>query len=264
MDYTLRKYSFLLEAFKNAGYRFVTFQFYCEQKGELEGDRFVIFRHDVDLKAENALVTARIEHELGIKASYYFRVIKQSNKPEIIKAIVAMGHEIGYHYEDMAICNGDAEKASDHFKKQLVYFRQYYPVKTICMHGAPRSKYDGRDLWKQYDYHDFDIVGEPYFDIDYSKVFYLTDTGRRWDGFNVSVRDKIPVFQEQWVEKGLVYHTTDDVIRAVKAGTFPNQLMMTTHPQRWADNKVEWITELLLQSIKNVVKSVMVAPLFRK
>ena len=132
-----------------------------------------------------------------------------------------MGHEVGYHYEDMSICGGDAQKAIAHFKDQLEYFRQFYPVKTICMHGAPRSKFDGRDLWKQYDYHDFGIIGEPYFDVDFSKVFYLTDTGRRWDGFNVSVRDKVPVYQEKWTEKGWMYHSTDDIIEALAKGKLP-------------------------------------------
>ena len=43
-------------------------------------------------------------------------------------------------------------------------------------------------MWKYFNYRDFGIVGEPYFDIDFEKILYLTDTGRRWDG--VSIRDK--------------------------------------------------------------------------
>ena len=38
---------------------------------------------------------------------------------------------------------------------------------------------------------DFGIIAEPYFDVDFDEVFYLTDTGRRWDGDSVSVRDKV-------------------------------------------------------------------------
>lgn len=258
MDFTLKKYSMLLQALKGNGYRFVTFEQYCMNKAILDNGKAVVLRHDVDLKAENSLATARIEHSIGVQASYYFRVVKQSNKPEIIKAIAALGHEIGYHYEDMTICEGDAEKAMNHFSEQLAYFRQFYPVKTICMHGAPRSKYDSRDLWKHYDYHDFGIIGEPYFDVDFAKVFYLTDTGRRWDGFNVSVRDKIPVYQDQWVEKGWAYHSTDDIIRALEAGCFPEQMMMTIHPQRWTDDKGSWFMEAGMQTVKNVVKRIMV------
>lgn len=264
MDFTLKKYTALLQALKDNGYRFVTFEQYCMNKAVLDKGKAVVLRHDVDLKAENSLATARIEHSLGIQASYYFRVVQQSNKPEIIKTIVAMDHEIGYHYEDMAICDGDTEKAVAHFERQLSYFRQFDHVKTICMHGAPRSKYDSRDLWKHYDYHDYGIIGEPYFDVDFSKVFYLTDTGRRWDGFNVSVRDKIPVYQGQWAEKGWVYHSTNDIIKAIETKTLPNQLMMTTHPQRWTDHKVAWLEELVLQSAKNMVKSVLVPRPCRK
>ena len=254
-DFTLKKYSELLRALCDEGYQFITFEWYCSNKSTLSDKKYVILRHDVDLKADNSLVVARIEHDFNIQASYYFRVVEQSNQPEVIKAIADLGHEIGYHYEDMTICKGDAEKAIGHFEMQLEYFRKFYPVKTICMHGAPRSKYDGRDLWKHYDYRDFGIIGEPYFDVDFSKVFYLTDTGRRWDGFNVSIRDKVPIFQDKWVRKGLVYHSTYDIIEAAGDRTFPMQLMMTTHPQRWTDNKVAWLKELCLQLAKNTVKS---------
>jgi len=77
------------------------------------------------------------------------------------------------------------------FEWNLEKLRKFYPVKTICMHGSPLSKYDNRKLWEKYDYRDYGIIDEPYFDIDFNVVFYLTDTGRRWDGDSVSVRDKV-------------------------------------------------------------------------
>ena len=259
VDFTIKKYTELLQALKEYPFRFLTFEHYCTHKSELDTERFVILRHDVDLKAKNSLEIAKIEHSLGIQSSYYFRIVGQSNKPGIIKEIVRMGHEIGYHYEDMTICEGDTVKSIEHFGKQLEYFRQYYPVKTICMHGAPRSKYDGKDLWKSYDYHDFGIIGEPYFDVDFSKVFYLTDTGRRWDGFHVSVRDRIPGFQEEWIKKGLVYHSTDDILGALNQGEFPRQVMITTHPQRWSEHQAEWLMEGVKQRVKNEVKRMLLS-----
>lgn len=255
----MKKYAELLHVIDDMGYRFIAFEQYCSDKESLSEARFVILRHDVDLKAENSLATAKIEYSLGAKASYYFRVVEQSNKPEIIKAIAGLGHEIGYHYEDMTICEGNAGKAIEHFKEQLAYFRQFYPVKTICMHGSPRSPYDSRDLWKQFDYHAFGITGEPYFDIDFSKVFYLTDTGRRWDGFNVSLRDKVPVYQDEWIQQGLVFHGTDEVIESIEKKRMPKQLMINTHPQRWSDNKMQWGKEYVMQSAKNIVKGLLVS-----
>ena len=49
-------------------------------------------------------------------------------EPEIIRAIAALGHEIGYHYEDMSLCGGDIDAAWSHFLTWLDYFRQYYAV----------------------------------------------------------------------------------------------------------------------------------------
>ena len=262
IDFTLRKYRQLLLTLQQQGYQILTFEQYltthCPPKteGDLQAERskFIILRHDVDLKAANSLATAQIEQELGIQASYYFRVVPQSNQPDIIRAIAHLGHEIGYHYEDMAICQGNHQQAYEHFLMQLAYFRQFYPVRTICMHGAPTSQWDGKELWKQYNYHDLDILGEPYFDVDFSELFYLTDTGRSWDGYKVSVRDKIPVYQDQWIARGLVYHTTQDIISAAEQGSLPHRIMITTHPQRWTDQPLAWIKELVLQSLKNIVK----------
>lgn len=256
MDFTLDKYEQLLEALKAAGYVFLTMEEYADalqQQTELP-ERVAIMRHDVDLKAVNSLRTAQIENRLGVCATYYFRVVRESNQPTIIRDIVALGHEIGYHYEDMAISNGDVDKAYEHFCLKLGYFRSLYPVKTICMHGAPTSRYDGRDLWKKYDYREQGIICEPYLDLDYSRLFYLTDTGRRWDGYNVSLRDKIPVYQDRWIADGLVFRHTDAILQALHENRFPSQVLFTTHPQRWNKSKVAWTGELLKQVTKNVVK----------
>ncbi len=260
MDFTIRKYRQFLNILLGKEYHFVTFEQYCDfrDRGDALPERYIIMRHDVEALPENSYAFAQIEYELGIQASYYFRVIKASNQPEYIRAIAAFGHEIGYHYEDMAICNGNVEKAYSHFQEQLQYFRQFYPVRTICMHGAPTSKWDGRELWKHYNYQSLGVIGEPYFDVDFSDVFYLTDTGRCWDGFNVSVRDKIPTYQDQWTEQGLVYHTTDDLIQTLNQGQLPARIMITIHPQRWTNNILVWSKELLLQSLKNIIKRILV------
>lgn len=200
MDFTLSKYKELLVA--------------------LNGYGEVTLRHDVDKKPQNSLKTARIERDLGWKAVYYFRAVPESWDDSIIREISALGHEIGYHYESLTTCNGDKEAAYRDFCDNLEKLRKLAPVTSICMHGSPKSKWDSRDLWKQFDYHQLGIETEPYLDTDFSQVFYLTDTGRRWDGFNVSVRDKIPEYQEQWIKKGWVYHSTDDIIEAVKNGIF--------------------------------------------
>lgn len=255
MDFLRKKYRELLVALQNKGYATVTFAEYMQGQ---RPDRFVILRHDVDKKPKNSLATARLEASLGIKASYYFRAVPESWDESIIKEIARLGHEVGYHYESLATCKGDASAALDDFQSNLAKLRELTPVTTICMHGSPTSHWDNKDLWKNNSYHDFSIIGEPYFDTDFSDVFYLTDTGRRWDGFKVSIRDRIPVHQDRWCQQGLVFHTTDDIIRAINGDGLPNHIMMTTHPQRWNDNIVPWTRELLMQKTKNIVKKLLV------
>ena len=259
-DFTLDTYRSLLEALKRNGYRTLTMQEYvtAQHQHDMDDAKIAVLRHDVDLHAERSLQTAQLEHSLGMRATYYFRVIPQSNKPHIINQIAELGHEIGYHYEDMSICDGNIDNALHHFVEHLAYFRQFYDVKTICMHGAPTSRYDGRDLWKQYDYHDYGITCEPYFDIDYSRTFYLTDTGRQWDGWKVSVRDKIPQYQDQWIAQGLVFHSTKDIIHAADDNRLPQHLIITSHPQRWINNPFAWAYELIMQKTKNQIKQIMI------
>jgi hypothetical protein len=69
--------------------------------------RFAIMRHDIDRKPGNALSTARIESESGIRATYYFRRYGSAFRPEIMKEIEGMGHEVGYHYEVLGKAKGD-------------------------------------------------------------------------------------------------------------------------------------------------------------
>ena len=255
-DFSLDIYRALLEALQAKDYQIIGYAEYLKLK--VKSGKFIVLRHDVDAKPQNSLRTAQIEHSLGAKATYYFRVGKESNEPQVIKAIAQLGHEIGYHYEDMSLCDGDVDKAWSHFQTWLDYFRQYYAVETICMHGAPTSKWDGKDLWKKYDYRSLGIIGEPYMDTDFSDVFYLTDTGRCWDGYKVSVRDKIPQYQDEWTAKGLVWHTTPELLRAIEADQLPAHVMITTHPQRWTNNTGEWWKEAVLQTAKNIVKRIIV------
>lgn len=247
MDFTIKIFQQLLQALINSEYSFQTFEDYLQNPRE----RSVILRHDVDLLPFNSLALAKIQAERGVKGVYYFRAVPQSWAEYIIKEIHELGHEVGYHYECLTTTKGNLEKGLKDFEKNLNKLRELVPVSTICMHGSPMSKYDSKDLWKKYDYRDFGIIGEPYFDVDFNKVFYLTDTGRRWDGHKVSVRDKVDS------EFNLSFHKTDEIIAAAKANKLPNQIMFTFHPQRWTNNKFQWTKELLLQNVKNIVKRII-------
>jgi hypothetical protein len=254
MDFTIANYLSLINVFKSHGFAFQTFaEFLANPK-----NKAIVLRHDVDLLPLNSLRFAKIQAELGVRGTYYFRAVPESWDELIIKQISILGHEIGYHYESLTTCNGNFENAFEDFSNNLARLRELAPVNTICMHGSPRSKWDSKDLWKHYDYKQLGIIGEPYFDINYDEVFYLTDTGRRWDGWKYSLRDKVEQ-QDKWIKQGLVFKNTDDVINALNNKIFPLKAMITFHPQRWNNIGLYYFYELISQSFKNQIKKQMIS-----
>lgn len=244
MDFTLEKYKIFLETLKKSGIAFS-------------------LRHDVDLHPERSLEVAKIEATAGVKSVYYFRAVKESWNESIMQEIVSLGHEIGYHYESLTTSKGNMADAYEDFCRNLDTLRKIAPVCKICMHGSPKSRWDSRDLWKVYDYRKLGLIFEPYFDTDFNNTLYLTDTGRQWDGYKVSVRDKIPGYQNKWTQQRLVFHSTDDIIRALEDKESPihrsgYSLAITTHPQRWIPFGQAWVKEYISQSIKNAIKSFIV------
>ena len=243
-DFTLKTYRSLLVTFQQAGYRFQTFEEFMDAPAE---GKVIVMRHDVDELAWNALKMAKVEYELGIRATYFFRVVKQSNVPEVIHSIVEMGHEVGYHYEDLSASDGDMDKAMASFQSHLESFRQYYPVRSVCMHGSSTSKFDNRELWKDRRLSDFGLIGEPYLTVDYNKVFYLTDTGYAWDGGKYAVRD---VVENGF---GLSFHTTFQIQEAISQGVFPDKALVLAHTL-WTNNAMQWLWLHLRESLRNRVK----------
>lgn len=247
-DFTLAIYRQLLDQLQAAGFSFQTFAEFLRAPVS----KTILLRHDIDARKSHALTFAKIQQERGIKGTYYFRLVPQSFDENIIREIHGMGHEVGYHYEDMDFAGGDPHRAIRFFEDHLQQLRNVVPVETICMHGSPQSRYDNRDVWQHYDYRDYGIIGEPYFDIDFRRVFYLTDTGRCWDGHKFSVRDKV---EDHF---GLSFHSTPELIAAAEQGSLPNQVMINFHPQRWTDNRLLWTSEKYIQQVKNMAKYLLI------
>ncbi len=248
MDFTLNIYKDLLEALLRQGFVFQPFSEFMQTPES----RKIILRHDVDRLPENALETARLEHGLGISASYYFRAVPESWDEAIIQEISGLGHEIGYHYENLSACKGDTNQAWEDFQAKLAKLRALAPVTTICMHGSPMSRINNLDLWKIHDYKALGIIGEPYMDVDYQKVFYITDTGRKWNNETSSVRDKVRSGFD------IPVNSAFDIMELAKQGRLPDWVMINVHPHRWFDFGLGWVKELIGQNIKNIAKTILV------
>ena len=213
--------------------------------------KFAVIRHDVDRMPSHSLETAKIESELGIKATYYFRATKNVFIPKIIKEIADLDHEIGYHYEVLSDANGDYSKAIKLFENYLSEFRKICDITTISMHGRPLSKFDNRDLWKVHDFHKFGILGEAYLSAG-KELNYFSDTGRSW-GTKNSLRDFIP-----GKTGNCSVNTTSELIDLVESNKL-NNIYILSHPERWSSSMFDWRLYFGMDFAVNFVKKGLMA-----
>jgi hypothetical protein len=120
------------------------------------------------------------------------------------------------------------------------------------------SRINNLDLRQTHDYKALGIVGEPYLDVDFTQVFYLTDTGRRWNHAGAGIRDRVGSGFDIRV------NSTGHLMALAREGRLPERVMINTHPQRWEDRALPWVKELVWQNVKNGVKKIVLSFVFQK
>lgn len=97
-DFTCRSYVRLLELAQ----RYYTFRLFSDFD---RSERFILWRHDVDMSPQRALRLARIEQEAGVRSTHFlmlhseFYNLLESRSADIVHEIIDLGHEIGLHYD---------------------------------------------------------------------------------------------------------------------------------------------------------------------
>ncbi len=248
-DFTRSIYRELLSTLLDSGFEFYVLEDLCGGKMK---EPYIALRHDIDRNPQNALRMAEIENEMGIKATYYFRTVKKVFDPEIIKKISSMGHEVGYHYEDLSTLHGDVEKALKSFKQNVEMLRELVPVNTVSMHGKPLSKYDNRELISRLNFEELGILCEPYTVVEMLDLAYLTDTGRSWDNRMVNMRDRVSTTLDIKIK------STHHLIDAIGKELSDKNMMLNIHPERWEDAVLPWVWNLVWQRFKNSVKYTLI------
>jgi hypothetical protein len=252
VDFTYAAYEELLATAQRKGFVFLPVREYIERAEDGNGslpERFLILRHDVDRKPRNALAMARIESDYGIAATYYVRTIEKTLQPDIVERIAGLGHEVGYHYEDMDRADGDPDLAVDSFADNLAALRAHVPVDTVCMHGNPLTPHDNRDLWEHTDFERFDLRGEGYLSMDFTDVTYFSDTGRTWLDGDLKIKDHTVGADDKSVQ----VRDTFGLIDLLEAGEVERACLLT-HPNRWAGSYPELVIEHAKDTAVNVVK----------
>jgi hypothetical protein len=242
LDFTIQKYEDLCIALTEK--KVYTVQSFLTQKPKTD---FVILRHDIDRKTANSLKISKLENKYNLYSSYYFRV-NNSIDTTLIKQIKDLGHEVGYHYEVLSKTHGDYKKAHSLFNKELSLLRNTCEINTICMHGSPASKFNNLEIWDKNDFKNYDILGDALLSI--SNVHYFTDSGRSWDRKN-NLRDHLP----GEILPIKIIKNTDQLIDKILEDK--NNYYITTHPEHWSSNYLEYIINYSRSIIYNTGKYII-------
>jgi len=147
--------------FVESGYSFFTHADYF-QYGPYDG-KALYLRHDADRNIEIALVMARIENELGIKATYYLlppgdygqeenyygaiigsQLVPSNRLKEVVLEMASMGHEIGLHNDFVQLSVKLGRDVEDVISEQIEYFKNIgIRIIGTASHGSEFVKTHG-------------------------------------------------------------------------------------------------------------------------
>lgn len=247
-DFSEESYAALLDAALEEGYTFLTVRDYLAAE-ELP-DRFIVVRHDVDRKPRNALSLARIEALRDVPTTYYVRTVESAFDPDVIVRLDQLGHEVGYHYEDLDRADGHVGRALDSFETNLARVRRLVDVDTVCMHGNPLTSHDNRDMWAEPPQFDaFDLLGEAYLSMDFTDVTYFSDTGRTWRDGVLKVKDHTMGEGDKRVSAD----STAELISLLRSGEV-DRCCLLVHPERWSSSTAEHVSQSAKDVAVNVAK----------
>ncbi|HEX2544604.1 MAG TPA: hypothetical protein VHL79_06990 [Ramlibacter sp.] len=107
------------------------------------GERFVLWRHDLDFSIVDALPLARIEAEAGVRASYFVHLHCDFYNPfdarslRAVAEIAALGHDIGLHFDFVLAGVKDAVALAARVQQEAGFLQAQYgvPVRAFSFHN---------------------------------------------------------------------------------------------------------------------------------
>jgi hypothetical protein len=181
-DYRFARFKEFLEVIKGDKYSILTFSDY--DAGIINTEKVnVILRHDVDISLKRTIRMAEIQKELGVVATYFFRLHAEKYSFEdaipVIKQLVESGFKIGLHYETLSQAQGNREQAIQMFKDDVQRLREFVSVSTVAAHG--QKGYKNRDIWENIDQEAIQVRSA----YDVKHDLYLSDAGgKRLSGYD--------------------------------------------------------------------------------
>lgn len=199
--FTFEYYRSMLNSALISGYKIT-----CMKDYNLNYDKHILIRHDVDFSIENAIKFSNIENELGICGTYFIRVSGKHYNPfyyknsKIIKSLIENNHEIGLHIEPDYYKSMDLDYYN-YINTLVGLFEVTFKTKIygISTHEPARCGYiiDKQNISK------INVDYEAYIIENFK---YISDSGSRWREGDL----------KEWINK-------------------ENKIIVNTHPIWWYD-----------------------------
>lgn len=155
---------------------------FYDEPFDLDGpERLGLLRHDIDICLHAAAAVAEIEHEEGVKATYFLRLNGTFYNPfstrgaPLVRRIIALGHRIGLHFDtelyratgvtDRQGVRAELAALSDAFGVEVRTFSQHRPFSLGQSDIA-----DDPEL----------AEGFAYNDVFFKQMKYISDSGQSW------------------------------------------------------------------------------------
>jgi len=138
--------TFLLAA-RRRDYRIVSLESWVRHP-ESDSAPTLILRHDVDQHPRSALAMDKVERDLGVRSSWYFRW--RTAHPTVISTVKSRGGEVGLHYETLTrealkrgMTTGPDQRLIEECRELLraeiaAFARLFGSIRSVVPHGDSR------------------------------------------------------------------------------------------------------------------------------
>lgn len=170
----------------------------------LERERFVLMRHDVEFSLKSALTLAEADHNAGVRSSFFLQYgsdynIFQPESAEIVDRILALGHDIGLHY-DVSLLERSGTDPAAMARRMIDLMESFWSTKIYAAspHLPMRS---GQRL-------EIPDVVDVYDPLYFTDIKYISDSTQTWrEGVVTSILDRysqihLLTHEYHWSEEG--------------------------------------------------------------
>jgi hypothetical protein len=149
--FTLGGYQSIIKRARGLGYGITPFRQFDPAR-----QRSLLLRHDLDHTLEDAVIFAELEAELNVQSTYFvqtscdfYNIVSKTGR-NIIRRIVALGHEIGLHYEasryigseGKANIQSDISLLESLSSQRVISAAQHLPIDDIAINLTDYVKYE--------------------------------------------------------------------------------------------------------------------------